>query len=95
MLHLHLKRFEYDVHLDKTVKINDRFEFPIELNLNKYLHEDVKDEDLGLETGLKPKMSKHAAPKWSPNVDDFLEDLDKSIFIDEYPGVFQFYEEPY
>jgi ubiquitin carboxyl-terminal hydrolase 7 len=37
VLHLHLKRFEYNVMADATVKINDRYEFPCELNLDRYL----------------------------------------------------------
>mmetsp|Transcript_11358 Transcript_11358/g.34759 ORF Transcript_11358/g.34759 Transcript_11358/m.34759 type:complete len:1181 (+) Transcript_11358:85-3627(+) len=37
VLQLHLKRFEYDFVRDMNVKINDRFEFPAELDLNKYV----------------------------------------------------------
>ena len=43
VLHLQLKRFEYDPMRDAMVKVNDRFEFPSELNLDKYLHKDVAD----------------------------------------------------
>lgn len=37
VLQLHLKRFEYDYMRDVNVKINDRFEFPEELDLRKYV----------------------------------------------------------
>lgn len=39
VLHLHLLRFQYDPITDTNVKINDRFEFPEQLNLNEYLKE--------------------------------------------------------
>ncbi|KAF0546333.1 cysteine proteinase [Gigaspora margarita] len=37
VLHLQLKRFEYNVQKDTIIKINDRYEFPIEIDLQKYL----------------------------------------------------------
>lgn len=37
VLHLHLRRFEYDYELDSMNKINDRFEFPKEIDLSKFL----------------------------------------------------------
>ncbi|CAI9095951.1 OLC1v1031998C1 [Oldenlandia corymbosa var. corymbosa] len=44
VLQLHLKRFEYDVSSDSMVKINDRYEFPLQLDLDredgKYLSPD-------------------------------------------------------
>ncbi|KAI9264786.1 hypothetical protein BY458DRAFT_587512 [Sporodiniella umbellata] len=36
VLHLQLKRFEYDFQHDAMVKINDRHEFPEEINLDSY-----------------------------------------------------------
>lgn len=41
VLQLHLKRFEYDFHRDAMVKINDRFEYPTEIDLSSY----VEDSD--------------------------------------------------
>ncbi|PKA56995.1 Ubiquitin carboxyl-terminal hydrolase 12 [Apostasia shenzhenica] len=45
VLQLHLKRFEYDFMRDTMVKINDRYEFPLQLNLDrddgKYLSPDA------------------------------------------------------
>ncbi|KAJ1511402.1 hypothetical protein HMI54_000845 [Coelomomyces lativittatus] len=38
VLHLQLKRFEYDFHQDRMIKINDRYEFPLVLDLDAYLH---------------------------------------------------------
>ncbi|KAL0336707.1 UNVERIFIED_CONTAM: Ubiquitin carboxyl-terminal hydrolase 12 [Sesamum radiatum] len=35
VLQLHLKRFEYDFVQDGTVKINDRYEFPLQLDLDR------------------------------------------------------------
>ncbi|GAA5900428.1 uncharacterized protein JCM6883_002840 [Sporobolomyces salmoneus] len=37
VLHLQLKRFEYDMQRDQNVKINDRHEFPLEIDLSPYL----------------------------------------------------------
>ncbi|KAF8921385.1 ubiquitin carboxyl-terminal hydrolase 5 [Mucidula mucida] len=37
VLHLQLKRFEYDVNRDAMVKINDRHEFPFEIDLAEFL----------------------------------------------------------
>ncbi|KAI8347676.1 hypothetical protein BD560DRAFT_493139 [Blakeslea trispora] len=43
VLHLQLKRFEYDFMRDTMVKINDRHEFPAEINLDKYCSKADKD----------------------------------------------------
>ncbi|KAF9778397.1 cysteine proteinase [Thelephora terrestris] len=39
VLHLQLKRYEYDIQRDAMVKINDRFEFPSEIDLDEFLDE--------------------------------------------------------
>ncbi|KAI0780819.1 cysteine proteinase [Trametes elegans] len=39
VLHLQLKRFEYDIQRDAMVKINDRHEFPFEIDLGDFLDE--------------------------------------------------------
>lgn len=39
VLHLQLRRFEYDVEKDALVKINDRHEFPFEIDLGEFLDE--------------------------------------------------------
>ncbi|EIE78675.1 hypothetical protein RO3G_03379 [Rhizopus delemar RA 99-880] len=44
VLHLQLKRFEYDFMRDTMVKINDRHEFPEEINLDKYCSNSNPDE---------------------------------------------------
>jgi ubiquitin carboxyl-terminal hydrolase 7 len=41
VLHLQLKRFEYDVVKDGQAKLNDRYAFPTTLNLDKYLTPDA------------------------------------------------------
>jgi len=41
VLHLQLKRFEYDMQRDTMVKINDRFEFPFEIDLSEFLDVDA------------------------------------------------------
>ncbi|PGH35753.1 ubiquitin carboxyl-terminal hydrolase 7 [[Emmonsia] crescens] len=41
VLHLHLKRFEYDINRDAMMKINDRLEFPEEFDAAPYLSEDA------------------------------------------------------
>jgi ubiquitin carboxyl-terminal hydrolase 7 len=37
VLHLHLKRFEYDIQRDAMMKVNDRFEFPETFDASPYL----------------------------------------------------------
>ncbi|PWY79654.1 ubiquitin C-terminal hydrolase [Aspergillus heteromorphus CBS 117.55] len=41
VLHLHLKRFEYDIHRDAMMKINDRHAFPMEFDATPYLSPDA------------------------------------------------------
>ena len=45
VLHLQLKRFEYDMQRDTMVKINDRHEFPFELDLGDYLDENAERDN--------------------------------------------------
>lgn len=47
VLHLQLKRFEYDIEKDAMVKINDRHEFPMQIDLGPYLDNEspVRNED--------------------------------------------------
>ncbi|KAJ3051463.1 hypothetical protein HK097_007526 [Rhizophlyctis rosea] len=42
VLHLQLKRFEYDIERDAMVKINDRHEFAPVIELDQYLSDDAK-----------------------------------------------------
>ncbi|CEP64996.1 ubiquitin-specific protease UBP15 LALA0_S16e00298g [Lachancea lanzarotensis] len=44
VLHLQLKRFEYDFTYDQLVKINDRYEFPETIDLAPYLDPDVSKQ---------------------------------------------------
>ncbi|RIB26138.1 hypothetical protein C2G38_2164167 [Gigaspora rosea] len=41
VLHLQLNRFEYDMQNNKTVKLNNFYEFPMEIDLQKYLSPDA------------------------------------------------------
>ncbi|KAJ3105715.1 hypothetical protein HDU97_007692 [Phlyctochytrium planicorne] len=43
VLHMQLKRFEYDIERDAMVKINDRHEFPEEIELSKFLDDPAKE----------------------------------------------------
>ena len=46
VLHLQLKRFEYDLQRDTMVKINDRHEFPYEIDLKDFVDDESnKDEN--------------------------------------------------
>lgn len=45
VLHLQLKRFEYDFMVDDLVKIDDLYEFPDKIDLLPYLDEDLSDEE--------------------------------------------------
>ncbi|CCV00636.1 unnamed protein product [Malassezia sympodialis ATCC 42132] len=44
VLHLQLKRFEYDMMRDTMVKINDRHEFPLSIDLAPYVIDEKKGE---------------------------------------------------
>ncbi|CAG8454298.1 11158_t:CDS:2, partial [Gigaspora rosea] len=37
VLHIYLDQFEYDVQNNRLIKLNNRFEFPLEIDLQKYL----------------------------------------------------------
>ncbi|CAB4395464.1 unnamed protein product [Rhizophagus irregularis] len=41
VLHLQLKRFKYDIQKGAIVKINDRFEYPMEIDLEEFLSKDA------------------------------------------------------
>ncbi|KAJ5832000.1 hypothetical protein N7474_000311 [Penicillium riverlandense] len=41
VLHLHLKRFEYDINRDAMMKLNDRHAFPMEFDASPYLSKDA------------------------------------------------------
>jgi len=45
ILSLHLKRFEFDLTTMEKAKIEDRLEFPLELNISDYLHKKPSTED--------------------------------------------------
>ncbi|CAJ2508114.1 Uu.00g093000.m01.CDS01 [Anthostomella pinea] len=45
VLHLHLKRFEYDIQHDTMMKINDRFEFPETLDLEPFLEKGADNSE--------------------------------------------------
>lgn len=45
VLHLQLKRFDYDMQRDAMVKINDRFEFPEKIDLSAYMSEEAEKGD--------------------------------------------------
>ncbi|WFD31159.1 ubiquitinyl hydrolase 1 [Malassezia sp. CBS 17886] len=45
VLHLQLKRFEYDIEKDAMVKINDRHEFPLEIDLAPFVEKEVQHEN--------------------------------------------------
>lgn len=45
VLHLQLKRFDYDMQRDAVVKINDRFEFPETIDLKPFLSEEAEAGD--------------------------------------------------
>ncbi|SMN20418.1 similar to Saccharomyces cerevisiae YMR304W UBP15 Ubiquitin-specific protease involved in protein deubiquitination [Maudiozyma saulgeensis] len=45
VLHLQLKRFEYDFNYDQLIKINDRYEFPESIDLSKFLDKDSKQKE--------------------------------------------------
>ena len=40
VMHMQLKRYDYDVEKDAMVKIHDRYEYPMEIDLSEFLPED-------------------------------------------------------
>ncbi|GBG34170.1 Ubiquitin carboxyl-terminal hydrolase 7 [Hondaea fermentalgiana] len=49
VLNLHLKRFEFEFTTEMTVKINDEFRFPVNLRLDRFLHESVRRSEAEIE----------------------------------------------
>ncbi|KAF9979100.1 hypothetical protein BGZ73_006337 [Actinomortierella ambigua] len=47
VLHLQLKRFEYDIERDMMVKINDRHEFPFEIDLQDFVADGEQKQKVG------------------------------------------------
>ncbi|KAG0307057.1 hypothetical protein BGZ98_001151 [Dissophora globulifera] len=47
VLHLQLKRYEYDMERDAMVKINDRHEFPLEIDLAEFISEGEEKDKAG------------------------------------------------
>ncbi|KAG0340089.1 hypothetical protein BG000_000719 [Podila horticola] len=47
VLHLQLKRFEYDIERDAMVKINDRHEFPLDIDLAEFVAEGEEKQKAG------------------------------------------------
>lgn len=45
VLHLQLKRFEYDFNYDQLIKINDRYEFPESIDLSPYLDPEISSSN--------------------------------------------------
>lgn len=45
VLHLQLKRFEYDFNYDQMIKVNDRYEFPETIDLSPYLEDSKKEKE--------------------------------------------------
>lgn len=49
VLHLQLKRFEYDFNYDQMVKVNDKYEFPETIDLSPFVDKDVLKKTLDSE----------------------------------------------
>ncbi|CAN6654553.1 ubiquitin carboxyl-terminal hydrolase 15 [Trichomonascus vanleenenianus] len=52
VLHLQLKRYEYDFMRDMMVKVNDRYEFPLEVDLSPFMDEESIDHSESWEYAL-------------------------------------------
>jgi ubiquitin carboxyl-terminal hydrolase 7 len=48
ILFLHLRRFEYDMMSDQTLKVNDRYEFPLSIDLGEFLENGGGKEEYDL-----------------------------------------------
>ncbi|CAJ0637306.1 11152_t:CDS:10, partial [Entrophospora sp. SA101] len=86
VLHLQLKRFEYDIQRDAMVKINDRHEFPMEIDLEEFLSSDADSGDLHgghYFALLKPEKD----GRWLKFDDDRVTPVtDKEVLEDNYGG---------
>jgi len=78
VLNLHLKRFEYDVQTDATVKVNDSFKFPVRLHLGKFLHSDVERKDESEYDYILHSVLVHVGDVNSGHYYAFINDLKKS-----------------
>lgn len=47
VLHLQLKRFEYDFNYDQLIKVNDRYAYPDSINLSPYMDKNLLEENPG------------------------------------------------
>lgn len=47
VLHLQLKRFEYDFNYDQLIKVNDRYEFPDSIDLAPYMDSEALEKNPG------------------------------------------------
>ncbi|CAB5149159.1 unnamed protein product [Rhizophagus irregularis] len=101
VLHLQLKRFEYDLQRDAMVKINDRHEFPMEIDLEEFLSEDTDRTNPhkyllhGVLVHSGDSHEGHYFALFKPEKDDkwfkFDDDhvipvIDKEVFEDNYGG---------
>ncbi|ORZ36348.1 hypothetical protein BCR44DRAFT_51570 [Catenaria anguillulae PL171] len=69
VLHLQLKRFEYDFMRDAMVKINDRYEFPLELDLDEFLMPEAGAAAADPAVPIKQKYHLHGVLVHSGSVD--------------------------
>ncbi|CAG8497310.1 1584_t:CDS:2 [Gigaspora rosea] len=84
VLYLHLDRFEYDNQNNCMIKINDRYEFPLEIDLQKYLSPDT-------DRSKSYKYSLHGPEKnrrWIRFIDERVTLVtEKKVLDDYYDGV--------
>ncbi|XXQ38134.1 Ubiquitinyl hydrolase 1 [Plasmodiophora brassicae] len=101
VLFIHLKRFEYDPIHNTMVKLNDRFEFPIDLDLTEFMHDPAQEEHFVLYSVLVHSGSvfgghyyayvcpNAGAPdsKWIKFDDDFVSAVPtEAATVDHYGG---------
>lgn len=101
VLHLHLRRFEFDYNYETMIKINDRFEFPEEIDLTPYLSkdsEDISKSNIYDLYGVLIHMGAYGAghyyaflrtstePQWYRFDDDFVTKVEKTTAIIENFG---------
>lgn len=56
VLHLQLRRFEYDFTRDAMVKINDRHEYPLEIDLTEFVEESEREKAQGKRDSYKYRL---------------------------------------
>lgn len=82
VLHLHLERYAFDPRVMATVKINDRLEFPLRINLNRYLAVDSPQQGQD-QTFILQSVFVHSGDSHGGHYYVYMRDLTRPIESDD------------